>query len=155
MPALSFQGEWLNSLLSCLKQQTTRQQTTRIRVGDMCSIYNQQRRRIADKPLRRLTCRGCEAMAEREYPMIPEFHTARYYAHLLGKVEITDVYDIHPDSTMNINDLYTWARDDGFDGYRSARCWFEIHYGARWMHQTWTVIKWDGWAERYFEPETV
>jgi len=50
--AISFQGEWLDKLLSCDKQQTTRQQTDRFKVGSIMHIYNQQRRRIIDKQLR-------------------------------------------------------------------------------------------------------
>ena len=154
MPALSFQEEWIDSLLRGDKQQTTRPQTDRIKVGDVCTLYNQQRRRITDKPLRRMTHRGIEVMEERGYPFIPIFHQAMYHAHLLGKVEIAEVYDLHPAEMVLAAELSTWALDDGFDSFTSARCWFETRYGARWMHRTWTVIRWDDWLERYFTTES-
>ena len=154
MPALSFQEEWIDALLSGSKRQTTRAQTDRIKVGDTCTLYNQQRRRIMDKLLRRMTHRGIKVMEERGYPFAPIFHQAQYYAHLLGKVKIIDVHDIHP-AKMAPVELSRWAWADGFDSFTSARCWFEIRYGTRWMHQTWTVIGWDGWLERYFDPGAI
>jgi len=63
MPAISFQEEWINKLLNGTKQQTTRQQTARIKVGDVCHIYNQQRKKIISKPLRSLTDEGYGKMA--------------------------------------------------------------------------------------------
>lgn len=156
MPALSFQEEWLNKLLRGDKQQTTRPQTDRIKVGDIVSMYNQQRRRIIDKPLLRLTADGVRVMTQKTvegtYPYPPEWHTNKSYAHFLGKVEISEVFDITP-SEMHWQALEAWAWADGFKDFATARCWFEIRYGARWMHQTWTVIRWNDWQERYFKPE--
>jgi len=111
-----FDGEWLDALLSCEKQQATLEQTDRIKVGDTVQIYNQN-------------------------------HTV-----ILGKVVITEVYDITP-SEMSGEELEAWAWANGFDNCEDARCWVEIRYGARWMHMTWTAICWRGWQERYFEPE--
>lgn len=166
MPALSFQEEWINKLLRGDKQQTTRPQTDRIKVGDIVHIYNQQRRRITDKPMRMLTASGIEAMHERGYPFVPEFLNAHYHAHLLGKVEISEVFDITP-SEMSGAERNEWAIADGFNGFHpwssissngiqqdiGANMWFLDRYGDGWMTQTWTVIRWDGWLERYFEPE--
>ncbi len=115
MHTISFMSEFIDALLSGTKRQTTRAQTSRIKVGDVCTIYDQ------------------------------------YYTHLLGKVKITDVIDLHP-CDMSQKEIEAWALADGFSNFATARCWFEIRYGARWMHQWWTVIRWDGWLERYFEP---
>ncbi len=150
MPALSFQEEWLLKLLNGTKQQTTRPQTDRIKVGDIVNVYNQQRRRITDKPLLMLTVSGIEAMHDRGYQFVPDFLNAHYYAHFLGKVEITEVYDITPWCMDGAN---SWAVADGFFNIEAADEWFTERYGDGWMHQTWTVIRWDGWQERYFEPE--
>ena len=66
MPAISFQHQFLDALLSGAKQQTTRKQTDRIKVGDVCNIYIDPR-------------------------------TPLTYAHILGKVQITEVYVMrHP-----------------------------------------------------------
>ena len=158
MPAISFDPKFLDALLSGEKQQTTRAQTSRIKVGDVCTIYNQQRRRIMDKPLRRLTDEGyykMEQLSNRNYPTVPSTNPIlQYPAHFLGKVEITEIYEIHP-HLMSDRPLEEWARADGFPDFASARCWFEIRYGARWMHQLWTVVRWEGWLERYFEPYEV
>ena len=163
MPALSFGEKWLDALLRGDKKQTTRPQTDRIKRGAVCTIYNQQRRRITDKPLRRMTYLGVGVMEARRYPFIPEFHQAQYHAHLLGKVEITEVYDIHPCEMTEV-ELKAWAVADGFKGfhpltvppdrlYDGANMWFQRRYGDDWMQRWWTVIPWDGWTERYFEPE--
>jgi hypothetical protein len=163
MPALSFQPEWLNKLLNSTKQQTTRQQTDRIKPGDTCHIYNQQRGRIADKSVRKLTADGIATMPMNRYPFPkPGMH----YAHFLGKVRIAEVYDIHP-CEMTEEELEVWARADGFKDFHptyriftkgiheddGANMWFQRRYGDGWMRQWWTVIQWDGWLERYFEPE--
>jgi len=164
MPALSFQGEWLDKLLSGEKQQTTRPQTDRIKVGDICHIYNQQRQRIVDKPERHLTEIGGHVMEQR-YGMTGRQRLMEiFHAHFLGKVEIMEVYDIHP-CKMTGEELEAWAWADGFDGLRRidplgdpvkvyAAEWFSKHYGDDWMHKTWTVIRWNGWMRRYFEPES-
>lgn len=173
MPAISFDPKFLDALLSGIKQQTTRSvppdppKRPRFQVGDIAHIYNQQRRRITEKAVRQMTGAGTTAMADRVndpkyyYPVAcPVVEMSgygdipSYYAHLLGKVEITEVYDIHP-HLMSDRPLEEWARADGFPDFASARCWFEIRYGARWMHQWFTVIRWDGWLERYFEPYEV
>lgn len=169
MPALSFQGEWLDKLLSGSKQQTTRSQTNRIKVGDICNIYNQQRKKIVSKPLRQLTDWGYGKMVrlanlgQRKYPPVPLLHQPQQYpAHFLGKVRITAVYEIHP-CEMSKSDLQDWARADGFKDfhptvippdrlYDGANMWFQRRYGEDWMRQAWTVIRWNGWIERYFEP---
>lgn len=152
MPALSFQEMWLRKLLSGTKQQTTRQPTDRIKVGDICHIYNQQRRRIADKSLRKLTADGIATMPMNRYPFPkPGMH----YAHFLGKVKITEVYVMrHPIGRFPIG-LEEWALKDGFDTYLQADDWFTKRYGDHWLYQNWTVIQWDGWLERYFEPEAI
>ena len=150
MPALSFQEEWLDALLSGSKRQTTRPQTDRIKEGAICTIYNQQRRRITDKPLRQMTYEGIEMMEERGYPLIPEFRRAEYHAHLLGKVEITEVYDMQPLQNSHRN---AWARADGFLNFTAADTWFTKRYDTAWADRWWTVIPWDRWTERYFLPE--
>lgn len=146
MPAISFQGEWLDKLLSGTKQQTTRQQTDRINEGDTCHIYNQQRRRIADKPIRKLTADGIATMPMNRYPFPkPGMH----YAHFLGKVRITAVFDLHLPHHSHRSE---WAKADGFDNFSAADTWFTKQHGEEWYRKTWTVIQWDGWQERYFEP---
>lgn len=164
MPALSFKEEWLDKLLRGDKQQTTRPQTTRIWIGDpIVHIYNQQRRRIIDKPLRRTTADGRELIlhkieSEKTYPSLGCIDT--YFAHFLGKVKITEVYDIHP-CEMSESDLETWAKKDGFECFdpeiltiesinKSANWWFSERYGNEWVQRWWTVVRWDGWLERYF-----
>jgi len=159
MPALSFQEMWLDDLLSGRKKQTTRA-TDRIKVGHVCNIYNQQRKRINGKELRRMTHKGIDVMYERGYPWIPEFHEAIYHAHFLGKVEITEVYDIYP-REMSKEYLRAWAKADGFEDSANlgftplelADTWFRSRYGDDWMDRTWYVIRWDEWLERYFEPK--
>jgi len=147
-----FDGVWLDALLSCEKQQTTRKQTDRIKVGDTVPVYNHKYRAIHDKPLRTMTATGSK-MFMADYPFVNTNNTPpKYHAHFLGKVVITEVYDIIP-SEMSGEELEAWAWADGFDSIDVARCWFEIRYGTRWMHKTWTAICWRGWAERYFEPE--
>jgi hypothetical protein len=64
MPAHSFGPEWINPLLCSDKQGTTRPQYTRVKVGDIVSIYNQQRRRIIDKPIMELTVLGAQGAAQ-------------------------------------------------------------------------------------------
>jgi len=162
MTAISFQPEFLNALLSGSKQQTTRPvppvppKHPRFKVGDVAQIYNQQRRRIVDKPLRRLTDEGYYAMVrlsrrgQMNYP-VPVAGIRDYNAHFLGRVRITEVYDIRP-CEMTEAELNAWAVEDGFKDFASARCWFEIRYGARWMYQCWTIIRWTGWTEWYFKP---
>ena len=158
MPAISFQSEVLDALLSCEKQQTTRKLSSRIKVGDVCTIYNQQRRRIMDKPLRRLTDEGyykMEQLSNRNYPTVPSTNPIlQYPAHFLGKVEITEVYDIIP-STLSGNELEVWAMRDGFDCWGDAFMWFESRYDDNWMEDMFTVCRWNGWLERYFEPYEV
>lgn len=148
MPAISFQGEWLDMLLSSSKQQTTRKQTGRVKVGDIAHIYIEQRRRIADKPPRPMTCVGHDVMCERSYPKA--FGQVSYPAHFLGKVVITEVRDIRP-CELSKTELVEWAWDDGFDTFSDANTWFTDKYGDEWMFRAWTVIRWGGWAERYFE----
>lgn len=158
MPALSFQEEWLLKLLNGTKQQTTRQQTERIKAGDICNIYNQQRKEIIKKPLRNLTDEGYGKMAQlshrsqgKHYPEVPFTTPARQYpAHFLGRVKVIEVYDINP-SEMTGDELDVWAWADGFDDFDpAAGWWFMRNYGEDWINQTWTVIRWDGWQERYF-----
>lgn len=146
MPAASFQEAWINKLLRGDKQQTTRQQTDRIKIGDILHIYNQQRRRIIDKPLRVLTQEGIATM--HRYPF-PSNNPPMHYAHFLGKVEITEVYDIHP-CEMSGENLEGWAWADGFDDISDASTWFIKQHGDDWMLRTWTVVRWVGWLERYF-----
>lgn len=155
MPAISFQEEWLDKLLSDSKQQTTRQQTDRIKVGDVCSVYNQQRRRIIDKVLRGLTDFGYGQMTQLshrngKYPPLPFTTPIRQYpAHLLGKVKITEVFDT---CLYNNSARSAWAKADGFTNFGEADRWFTARYGDDWYRQAWTVIRWNGWQERYFEP---
>lgn len=156
MPAISFQRKFLDALLRGDKQQTTRKQTDRIKVGDVAHIYIEQRRRITEKPMRRATPVGQDMIIRNilngKYPVIPNrvYINPEYYAHFLGTVEISEVYDIIPNCMDGEN---SWARDDGFFNVEAANNWFTEQYGTEWRHQTWTVIKWDGWLDRYFGPE--
>ena len=175
MPAISFQHQFLDALLRGDKQQTTRKQTDQIKVGDVCNIYIEQRAPLTGKPIRVMTGAGTAAIADRvndaqynypaECPPSPfrdKFEPV-YYAHFIGKVQITGVYHIRP-CEMSKEDLKAWARADGFKDfhptvippdrlYDGANMWFQQRYGDDWMQQMWTVIRWGGWTERYFEPE--
>ncbi len=157
MPAISFHRGFLDALLSGDKQQTTRKQTDRIKVGDVCHIYIEQRSRIIDKPLRRLTADGVRVMTQKtvggSFPYPPEFCTNKTYAHFLGKLRICEVSEIFP-CRMPDNDLEAWAYRDGFRNLTDADVWFTDHYGEYWIDLKWTVIRWNGWAERYFKPDT-
>lgn len=165
MPAISFRPEFLDALLSGDKQQTTRSippvppKRPRFKKGDVLQVYNQQRKRIADKPLLRLTDEGYSKMvqlsrkSQSNYPSLP-YADPPYPAHFLGRVCITEVCQITPHE-MPETALTAWALADGFNSFAAAWCWFEIRYGAKWMHQPWMVVKWDGWLERYFEPYEV
>lgn len=164
MSAISFQPEFLNALLSCEKQQTTRPvppvppKHPRFNVGDVLHVYNQQRRRIVDKPLLRLTADGVRVMTQKTadgtYPYPPTWHTNRSYAHFLGKVEITNAFNIHP-CEMPLDVLTDWAHDDGFTDLEAADTWFTQQHGGDWDTRYWAVVRWDGWLERYFEPEVL
>ena len=154
MPAISFNQQFLDALLRGDKQQTTRKQTDRIKVGDICHLYIEQRNRITEKPLRKSTKLGYGLIASKiiakAYPGIPDRDYMMYYAHFLGKVEITEVYDVLP---INSCGKEAWAKHDGFDDFTTADKWFADRYGEKWMSQYWTVIRWHGWTERYFEPK--
>ena len=177
MSAISFQRGFLDALLRGDKQQTTRRQTDRIKVGDVCNIYIEQRRRIRDKPLRQVTRAGAEMVDakfsmpidKRTYPSPTKFcgetiemdtsklyyayglkFYDRYHAHFLGKVAITEVYDMRPSVFFARN---AWAKADGFTNFVCADRWFTERYGHDWYQQTWTVIRWNGWVARYFKPE--
>lgn len=181
MVARSFEPGFIDDLLSSNKEQTTREPTPppkppRVKVGDAMQIYVLQRVPIVDKPVRQMTAIGTTAMANwvndpkynypAECPIMPtglQYDMPHYYAHFLGIVEITEVYDIHP-IKMTDAELEAWALADGFGNFnppaitmklirQSANWWFADRYGNDWMQRTWTVSKWDGWLERYFEPE--
>lgn len=157
MPALSFQERWVDPVLRSDKEQSTRPQTDRFKVGDVCHIYNQQRRRITDKMMRRVTPLGEEVIIEKivggAYPEIPDrvVVVPEYYAHFLGKVEIMRVYNIRP-CRMTGEELEAWAWADGFRNFVDADVWFMRQYDEYWIDLKWTVIKWNGWMVRYFEP---
>jgi len=168
LPALSFQRGFVDDLLSGRKQQTTRPQTDRFKVGGILHIYIEQRNKIIDKPIRQMTGIGTTAMADRvndtnyNYPLscgiIPDRKLGdmpSYYAHFLGKVEITDVQRFMPsehwgDEGADI--IETWARLDGFKDFAAADEWFSSRY-KYWLDTEWTVIGWNGWIERYFESQ--
>lgn len=152
MVAISFQEQFLDALLRGDKQQTTRKQTERFKVGDVAQIYIEQRRRITKKPIRRMTVAGSGMVYERGYPLMEGYghHTTNYHAHFLGNVEITEVFDVLP---INSHNRSAWAKSDGFTNFTVADTWFTKQYGNDWMQRTWTVIKWNGWKEIYFLPE--
>jgi len=165
MVASSFQEQFLDALLRSDKQQTTRPQTERFKVGDIAQIYIKQRGRIVDKPVRQMTGAGTTAMADRvndpKYyypPACPVVELSNYsdmpsyYAHFIGIIEISEVYDIHP-CDMNIDELTEWALDDGFDDLTDADVWFTKQHDNEWDRRWWTVIRWNGWKEVYFLPE--
>lgn len=154
MPAQSYQERWLDPLLLSEKEQTTRPQTDRFHVGDTTHIYIEQRRRILDKPLRRMTYAGIDMVYHRSYPFIPEFHKAIYHAHFIGKVVLTEVFDIHP-CEMSLPKFKAWALADGFADTLAAEDWFVAQYGEDWKDRWCTVTRWDGWQERYFQAGAV
>lgn len=162
MTSLSFDPVFLDPLLRCDKQQTTHPQTMRFGVGDVAQMYITQNQPLTSKPIRRMTGLGTTLVADRagdpKYHYDPRCPLAEsyalgdipsYYAHFLGKVRITEVEHVKVGSIWNRN---TWAQKDGFQNFEIARCWFESRYGAHWLKRTFTVLRWDGWIERYFEP---
>lgn len=171
MPAISFNREFLDALLRGDKQQTTRKLTNRIKVGDTAQIYIEQRAQITGKPLRTCTKDGKWNIREllnrrsnyphtfyddnggRVYPHSLDWgaEPVRYHAHFIGKVKITEVYDMLPLRCTCGEEV--WAKKDGFAGYGDASAWFESRYGEGWVDRWWTVIRWDGWMERYFKPK--
>ena len=167
MVAISFHEEFLDDLLRCDKQQTTRhgpkaKKVPRIKVGDIAQIYIKQRQAITSKPVRRVTSVGNTIISNRvnddnyqypsDCPIRPGYQTMpSYYAHFIGIVEIAEVYQIHPDKISG-EELEAWARADGFKDFAHADMWFMRQNNGRWTELSWTVIKWNGWSERYFEP---
>lgn len=162
MSAISFQREFVDDLLSGSKQHTTRPETDRFKVGDIVHVYIEQRNKIIDKPVRQMTGIGTTAMADRVndinylYPAACPVNKdskygdmPSYYAHFLGKVEIAEVYNIHP-CEMSTVDLETWARLDNFKNFVAADKWFIMHYGGNWTNLTWTAVRWNDWKEIYF-----
>jgi hypothetical protein len=181
MPALSFKREWIDALLSGDKRQTTRKPTPpgkppRVKEGDVCQIYVEQRMRISAKLLRQTTVAGREQILKKiedgKYPRLPEMDDCGkypkpqvmdeperairysdlglYYAHFLGTVEVSGVYTVCP-AEMCGDDLDAWAWCDGFPGFDEGDMWFVRHYGEGWLDQVWTAIRWNGWKERYFK----
>lgn len=171
MVTISFHEEFLDALLRCDKQQTTRQapkaqKVPRIKTGDTAQIYIKQRQAITSKPVRQVTSVGNTIIANRanddnyhypaSYPIVQGYHTipaklALYYAHFIGIVEIAEVYQLYP-YEMSREELEAWARADGFNDFSHANLWFYQQYGKYWKKLSWAVIKWNGWSERYFEP---
>lgn len=165
MVAISFQEQFLDAILRGDKQQTTRKQTERFKVGDTTQIYIKQRGRITDKPVRQMTGAGTTAIADRvndpRYyypPACPVVKGSKYgdmpsyYAHFIGTAEITEVYEMCPCDNSSRS---AWAKADGFDNFACADTWFTKQHGHDWYQQIWTVIKWNGWLERYFQPSEV
>ena len=157
MPAISFDPGFLDAILSGTKCQTTRRQTTRFKEGDTVNAYIQQRKAIRSKPLRNLTVEGHAEMqrlrniAKKNYPEVPSMPHAEYPAHFLGRFSIQEVYEFYPGSSEH-EEWDEWAVEDGFDDFWQADTWFIKHHGVDWMAETWTVVRWDGLFERYFEP---
>ena len=159
MPVISFDPGFLDALLRGDKQQTTRKPTARIKVGDTAQIYIKQRAKITDKPVRVMTDEGMKTITDRvndaQYnypakcprsPFRDKFEPV-YYAHILGKVYITEVYDMLPAQNSSRSQ---WAKADGFTNFTCADTWFTERYGEEWVDKWWTVIRWDEWQERYF-----
>ena len=173
MPALSFRREWINALLTGDKTQTTRRPTpagkpSRFTVGDTASIYIEQRGKITSKPIYQTTKPGrvlfFQKVLDGVYPSItannPDHSTCytdfgQYYAHFLGTVKIVEVKTIQP-SQMTGEDLEAWAWADGFYDFDEGDRWFVKHHSTTtWSKQTWEVIRWNSWEQRYFEPTEV
>ena len=157
MKAVSFNLEFLDPLLSSQKQQTTRGQTDKFSVGDEISIYYRLRMKISKKPIRELTPAGklyyTEYITEGE-PVCPMADT--YYAHKLGEVVLTSVYDFKPVNYMCLGVfLRHWANEDDFVSFDAADTWFKKQYGCDWIYKNWTVISWQKWKEVYFYAEGV
>jgi len=160
MVAISFHEEFLDALLRCDKQQTTRltpkpPKAPRIKIGDTAQIYIKQRQEIISKPVRKMTDTGRTIVAGRidddNYLYPPPCPMPFYYAHFIGTVEIAEVYQIHL-SEISGEEREAWAKADGFKDFAHANMWFFQQHGKYWKKLSWTVIRWNGWLERYFEP---
>lgn len=157
MPAISFSPEFLDAILRGDKCQTTRRQTTRFKEGDAVNVYIQQRKTISSKPPRTLTADGRQEMlrmrgiAKKNYPPVPIAPPRWYPAHFIGRFSVREVYDLRM-FAQSPEELEEWAVLDGFEDFYEADTWFINHHGADWMDSTYTVIRWDGLFDRYFEP---
>lgn len=157
MPAISFSPEFLDATLRGDKCQTTRSLTTRFKEGDTVNVYIQQRKAILSKPPRELTDLGIGEMtrmrriAKKNYPPLPLAPTRWYPAHFLGRFSIKEIYELRP-LEQSHEELEEWAILDGFECFHDADVWFVEHHGADWMDFPYTVIRWDGLFDRYFEP---
>jgi len=157
MPAQSFDPRFINALLSCEKQQTTRKPSPRhkpprIKINDTVQVYVDQRKPIRSKPLLELTGLGRLVMCrlsqigKKNYPA-PD--SCMYYAHYLGKIVVSDIFEIVP-SSMSGEALEAWAWADNFKDFDAADAWFTDRYDAAWVDRVWTVQQWHGWIEQYF-----
>lgn len=170
MSAISFKREWITALLTGDKKQTTRRpppegKPPRFVVGDLASIYIEQRGRIANKPLYPTTAQGramiFQKILDGKYPCLPTFieedrvrytDLGHYCAHFLGIVRITEVATICP-AEMSGEDLESWAWADGFCDFDAGDRWFVKHHSDKaWADQTWDVVRWSRWEYRYFDP---
>lgn len=160
MPAISFSPEFLDAILRGDKCQTTRRLTDRFEEGDTVNAYIQQRKAIASKPLRELTETGHSEMlrmrgiAKKNYPPVPPMPGMLYPAHFLGRFSVKEIYELHP-LKQSPEELEFWAELDGFYNFHRADRWFSAHHSADWMDFDYTVIRWDGLFDRYFDPLVV
>ena len=176
MVAISFHKEFLDDLLRCDKQQTTRltpmatrltpiaPKVPRIKVGDIAQIYIKQRQAITSKPVRQMTSAGTTAIANRvddinyhypaNCPIVHRGDLPSYYAHFIGILEITEVYKVIPDE-MSGEEIEAWALADGFKDFAHADMWFMQQNGKYWKKLSWAVNRWSGWKEVYFKPMEV
>ncbi len=157
MRIISFKKEFLDLLLSSRKQQTSRKKKEGKyvpKIGEQFAIYNELRTPIITKPIRKLTPAGVRRYQDQAACCPLAGH---YYAHLLGIVTLTNVYEITPSCYLPTDSgcgfLERWARMDGFKSFSDANRWFTETYDSDWIDRTYVVQQWEKWDEVYFYAE--
>ena len=159
MKIRSFKAQFLDDLLSSKKQQTSFLKGKQAyKVGEQIGIYNQLRVAVKNKPIRKLTEAG-----NRYYWNNHHFWNSpcpvenSYFAHKLGVVTLTNVYEFTPVQHLGTDHgedfLDRWAKLDDFKNFHDAVFWFIENVGMDWMDKTYDVLQWQGWDEVYFYAE--
>lgn len=125
----------IKPLLDGRKRQTTRKPRKRpLKVGD--TLYCWYRPRI------KKTCDNCINNCpglKRQFMGYAgcEFHDNKFGTAIITAITTTKIYN------LSSEERELWALNDGFNSYRQAANWFEMHYGSNWEHIEWTIIRFD------------